>query len=118
MFAEAASQANGVPSTAAYEAVNQVRRRAYKQPLNQPSAYDLTPGMSGQDFRGAMIKERSLEFVMEGKRLYDLMRTGQFPGILSTLGKSYNAKARLLPIPQAEIDANDALSAQDQNEGY
>ncbi len=118
LFAEATSQANGGPNAAAYDAVNQVRRRAYKQPLGQPSAFDLAPGLDAQAFRSAVVKERSYEFVMEGKRLYDLMRTNQFPQILQTLGKSYNPKARLLPIPQAEIDANDALTAADQNEGY
>lgn len=117
MYAEAASQANGGPTAEAYEAINQVRRRGYGQPVTQPSAYDLPAGMSQQEFRDAVLEERSLEFVMEGKRLFDLMRTNQFPEIIQAQGKPATA-GKLFPIPQAELNANEALSNQDQNPGY
>lgn len=118
IYAEALSQSLNGPNAAAYEAVNQVRRRAYNVPLNEPSAYDLAPGLNAQQFRDAIIQERSLEFVMEGKRLYDLMRTNQFPAILLSLGIPANPNASLYPIPQAEIDANESLINEDQNSGY
>ena len=118
IYAEAQSQATGSPDALAYEAVNQVRRRAYLKPLDAVSSVDLPSGMSLSKFREAIIKERSLEFVIENKRLFDLMRTGQFPSILKSQGKTINEKARLLPIPIAEISANSALSSTDQNEGY
>jgi starch-binding outer membrane protein, SusD/RagB family len=118
IYAEASAQAAGSPGVSAYEAVNQVRRRAYGKPADAVSTADLPVGLSLANFRAAVIKERSLEFVIENKRLFDLMRTGQFPSILKAQGKTINEKAKLLPIPIAEISANSALSNADQNEGY
>ncbi|GAB3265751.1 RagB/SusD family nutrient uptake outer membrane protein [Larkinella harenae] len=118
IYAEAASQAGGGPDQMAYQAVNQIRRRAYQLPINTVSRVDLLAGLSPAQFREAVIRERSLEFVIENKRLFDLMRTGQFPAILKTQGKTINERAKLFPIPQAEINANSALTAADQNEGY
>ncbi len=117
MYAEALSQASG-PDQAAYDAFNMVRRRGYKQPIDLPSAFDLPPGLSAQEFRDSVIEERSHEFVAEGKRLFDLHRTGQFPQILIDLGKNVTPGATLFPIPQAEIDGNSSLTASDQNPGY
>lgn len=118
MYAEALSQANNGPNQAAYDAINMVRRRGYGQTINQTSVYDLQSGLDAITFRNLVIKERSYEFVVEGKRLFDLLRTKQFPQILIDMGKSVNPAAKLFPIPQAEIDANSNLSKEDQNEGY
>jgi len=118
MYAEALSQANGGPDDNTYEAINMIRRRGYGQPISQVSAYDLQPGLSVTAFRDSVIKERSYEFVVEGKRLFDLMRTGQFPQILIDMGKDINTKASLFPIPSAEIEANSALTSENQNDGY
>jgi starch-binding outer membrane protein, SusD/RagB family len=118
IYAEAISQAKGSATPEAYAAVNQVRRRAYKLPLGATSAVDLPAGLSKEAFRTAVIKERSLEFVAEGKRLFDLMRSGQFPTVLKAQGKTINEKATLFPIPVAELNANAALTSADQNPGY
>ncbi len=118
MYAEALSQANNGPNDNAYEAINMVRRRGYGQPTGQVSAYDLQTGLSAIAFRDSVIKERSYEFVVEGKRLFDLMRTGLFPKILIDMGKEVNPTAILFPIPTAEIEANASLTSDDQNEGY
>ncbi len=118
MYAEALSQANSGPNAVAYDAINRVRRRAYGQPLDQISVYDIPLGLDAQAFREAVIEERSKEFVVEGKRLFDLMRTNQFPQKVTDLGKNINPSAKLFPIPIAEIEANTNLSASDQNEGY
>jgi hypothetical protein len=118
IYAEAASQAAGTPPADAYDAVNMVRRRAYKKPLTTVSTVDLPAGLSKDAFRQAVLKERSLEFVIENRRLFDLMRTGQFPSMLKSLGKTINEKATLFPIPLAEMNTNTALKPTDQNPGY
>jgi len=118
IFAEAASQAAASPPPAAYDAVNQVRRRGYRVPLNAPSEFDVPAGLSKAAFRQAVIRERSLEFVIENKRLFDLMRTGQFPAIIKAQGKNVREGATLFPIPLSELNSNLALTQADQNPGY
>lgn len=57
-----------------------------------------------------IIAERHLEFVGEGKRYWDLVRTGKAASVLvpDTYGyrtNSWTANKKYLPIPQSEIDA-------------
>lgn len=74
MYAEAENELNG-PTSAAYDAINQVRRRGYGKPITTPDAsVDLAPGLSKTDFFTALVKERSLELGGEGTRKYDLIR--------------------------------------------
>jgi len=74
MFAEAENEING-PTAAAYNAVNQVRRRGYGQSLTTANALvDLPAGLSKAAFFTALVKERSLELGGEGVRKYDLIR--------------------------------------------
>lgn len=118
MYAEAVALSNGGPNQNAYDAVNMVRRRGYGYPINEISNVDLPEGLSHTEFQEAVILERSHEFVVEGKRLFDLLRINVYPQILESLGKNINPNAKLFPIPFAEIDANAALSSIDQNSGY
>jgi hypothetical protein len=74
MFAEAENELNG-PTAAAYNAVNQVRRRGYGQSITTANAIvDLPAGLSKAAFFTAIVKERSLELGGEGVRKYDLIR--------------------------------------------
>lgn len=74
MFAEAENELNG-PTTAAYNAVNQVRRRGHGQSITAPNAaVDLPAGLSKASFFTAIVKERSFELGGEGVRKYDLIR--------------------------------------------
>ena len=74
MFAEAENELNG-PTAAAYNAVNQVRRRGFGQPITTANAaVDLPAGLSKAAFFTALVKERSLELGGEGVRKYDLIR--------------------------------------------
>ena len=74
MFAEAENELNG-PTAAAYNAVNQVRRRGYGKAINTVNAaVDLPAGLSKSAFFTALVKERSLELGGEGTRKYDLIR--------------------------------------------
>lgn len=74
MFAEAENELNG-PTVAAYNAVNQVRRRGYGKSISATDAtVDLPAGLSKSSFFNAIVKERSLELGGEGIRKYDLIR--------------------------------------------
>lgn len=74
MFAEAENEING-PSTAAYDAVNKVRRRGYGKPINTSDPLvDLAPGLSKSELFKAIVRERALELGGEGIRKYDLIR--------------------------------------------
>ncbi|WP_299819714.1 RagB/SusD family nutrient uptake outer membrane protein [uncultured Pontibacter sp.] len=74
MFAEAENELSG-PTADAYEAVNQVRRRAFGKPIfTADAAVDLSAGLGKLDFFNAIVQERAWEFGGEGIRKYDLIR--------------------------------------------
>ena len=78
-------------------------------------------GLSAQDFQNEILLERAKEFVMEGKRWYDLLRTGKTLQVIRASGTVKSAieeKHLKWPIPSEEIDNNDALSQEDQNPGW
>lgn len=61
-----------------------------------------------------IIKERRLEFVGEGKRYWDLIRTGKaestlVPDEYGYRTNNWTQSKKYLPIPQSEIDADPAL---------
>jgi hypothetical protein len=100
MFAEAENELNG-PTAAAYNAVNQVRRRGFGQSITAPNAaVDLPSGLSKASFFTAIVKERSLELGGEGVRKYDLIRWNMLASkinetksallAMSTLSAPYN----------------------------
>lgn len=104
--AEAEFRING-SSTNALGYINTIRRRAFGQPINTPSVYDLSAVTLD-----IILQERSWEFFAEGDRWYDLTRTGKF---LTEVPKAVNnvyptrpvqAKHKYFPIPQDEINAN------------
>lgn len=83
------------------------------------------PTLKGIDF---ILDERARELYAENERWIDLRRTKQLvryniefnPKVNSLLdmsGDGSNAKL-YRPIPQAEINANEAISPDDQNKGY
>lgn len=65
-YAEALNEANGGPNAEAYAAVNKVRNRVG---LN-----NLTPGLTKELFREAVLNERALEFGYEEVRWFDIIR--------------------------------------------
>lgn len=111
IFAEAENEANG-PNSAAYDAVNTVRRRA--------KLGDLSPGLSKDDFRKAIIDERKFELAFEGFRWFDLKRHGLLEQEVRKSRGDYTCEIQmpkhlLIPIPQNEIDLNPNLYP---NNGY
>ncbi len=108
MYAEALNEDQG-PTNAAYAAINQVRRRAHVP--------DITPGLSQAAFRDAVYQERRFEFVQEGQRWFDLVRTGRLVAAVKKIKakSAVSEKNNLFPIPQAEIDVNPKVT---QNPGW
>ena len=112
-YAEAANMAEGSPSPAALDAINQVRRRASGN--NRVLYPDLTAGLSQQAFDAAVIAERAWELAFENKRWFDLVRKEKVVEVNKALYPSVSAKNMLLPKPQKEVDMIKGLK---QNAGY
>ena len=92
-------------TTEGLDAINKVRNRAGLGSLTA-----ATP-----NFADAVLKERRYELAFEDDRWFDLKRTGKLltnPALQTKGIKPFND---LLPIPQAERDANPSLT---QNPGY
>lgn len=122
MYAEVLNEIGD--ATKALTQLNRVRTRAFMVASGNFSA------MSKEEFRKAVINERRLEFVHEGHRWFDLVRTGTFVQRMKE-HSAYEANVAeknkteiatnvkdaytLMPIPQREIDLNPALT---QNLGY
>ncbi len=122
MHAWADAMANGGPTAAAYESLNQVRRRGYGVDITTPDAGIDYSGLTQDEFMDAVWNERAWEFVMEAKRWYDLklMPRDKAVGIINdaNLGADFTDTDWLYPIPQQEIDNNDEMTNADQNPGY
>jgi hypothetical protein len=129
-YAEAQNEASG-PDQSIYDAVNMVRERSDLPPLKS--------GLTKDQMRTAIHRERRVELAFEEKRWYDLIRlrlaeknlNGNLHAILieqengawvykvipAPGGQRYfdPAKNYLLPIPQGAIDRNKQLT---QNPNY
>ena len=147
MYAEAANKVGGpdvVPAAdggtlTAYEALNQIRRRAFKAAVATPNVIcDLAGGLDQQQFQDSLRIERMRELCFEGQRKFDLIRWGNFyndmrdfvtyatanggniAGTLVVQGnpsqfQNLGPRNVLLPIPTQEITVNPLLS---QNPGW
>src|SRR6218665_806252 len=135
MLAEAENEING-PTAIAYDAINQVRRRAYglllPVPPNPTVNADLTPGLSKQQFLQQIKDERARELSYEALRRLDLIRWGNFIGDMkdfltwaranggtatniTTAANVITERNLLLPIPSYELSLNKLMT---QNTGY
>ncbi|WP_286964935.1 RagB/SusD family nutrient uptake outer membrane protein [Flavobacterium sp. UBA4854] len=95
-YAEAAG-----PTTESYALINQIRNRA--------GLGNLTPGLSVDNFRLAVLNERSFELAFEGNRLYDLRRFNKVSQVVPEASGITAEQAAFYPIPQTEIDLNTGL---------
>ncbi len=108
IFAEAENNINR-PTAEAYDAINQVRRRGYGVPISIPDAsVDLPAGLSQSAFDDMVFRERGYEFMVEGKRWYDLVRTGRWATIIPAAGKTAPTQLTF-EIPNSELQSNPAL---------
>lgn len=126
LYAEAINETEG-PTAAAYEAINQVRRRGYGQAVETAYPGIDLEGLSQEEFRQAIRNERAYELCFEGQRRQDLVRWGiYYESIKETdtrlqawwlTGSEKNPRANyiaayytvkgkheLFPIPQREMD--------------
>ncbi len=128
MFAEAENEVSGAPTTAAYDAVNKVRRRGYGKDINTPDAAIDFSGMGKLTFLTALQEERTRELAFESIRKGDLVRWGIFVNKMKTVEADFsrdlvpdnlkhgvrafkNASARdvVYPIPSYEMGLNRLL---------
>jgi len=118
MYAEALNELRNGPDAAAYDAVNQVRKRARFNGTTELNILPDLAGLSYQDFKDALLQERRWEFVVEGHRWFDLVRFGKLEELvpLAKSGVQPQAFHYLFPVPQGEIDLNQRLLP--QNPGY
>ncbi|MEL7340248.1 MAG: RagB/SusD family nutrient uptake outer membrane protein, partial [Bacteroidota bacterium] len=90
------------PTAAGYEAVNRIRQRA--------GLAALSPGLSAEDFRKAIIQERAWELAFEGHRLYDTRRTNSVEEAFAAVGAENlligTENLYFFPIPDLEILLN------------
>lgn len=120
IYAEATAYVENGPTADAMEKLNMVHRRAYGYDVNSPSPvdfnvedYDLTT------FVDLIIQERGYEFQFEGKRWFDLVRSGRvYDNMEKYIFRSVAEKHLLWPIPSLEFDLNEAMGPEDQNPGY
>jgi hypothetical protein len=113
ILAEAENELNG-PTAIAYSGINQVRERA--------GLTDLS-GLSQDDFRKALVKEREIELIGEGHQRWDLVRWGTFLKAIQSMDPADAPLApgyvrdyyQLFPIPATELLKNPNLT---QNPGY
>ena len=135
MFAEADNEAGTGPSLAAYQALNQVRRRGYGKPIAVPDpTVDAPAGMSKDQFRTYIQNERLRELSFEGIRKHDLIRWGIYVQAMQELANVYQTdmptalraaalvqvrnvteRSVLFPIPTSEINVNPKVT---QNPGW
>lgn len=108
IFAEAENQVNG-PTTDAYDAINQVRRRGYGVDINSTSVEaDLPAGLSQTEFDDLVFTERGYEFFFECKRWFDLKRTGRWASVAVAAGKP-EPTIDFWPIPAIETTNNPSV---------
>jgi hypothetical protein len=95
-----------------------IKRRAYGYDPSTPSPVDYPAGMSEAAFRDTVLRERAYSFILEGKRWWDLKRTGRVKEAMAAVGKTVIDARLLWPIAQEEIDNNPDIAQEDQNPGY
>lgn len=108
VYAEAANKAEGSPSAEAYDAINQVRRRAGLADLK---------GLTAEQFDQAVLDERNWELAFECNRWFDMCRRH----IVAEVVRQYYPEATvtdnnyLLPKPNDQLAIMLGVS---QNPGY
>jgi hypothetical protein len=121
LYAEADCMANNGPTADGMEKLNMVRRRAYGKNPAIASVLDFKhTDYTTNTFIDLVLKERLYEFFCEGKRFYELNRTGRLKQVIKDVhGIDVADKHLLWPIPNVEYNYNKAINPiTDQNPGY
>ncbi|MGN7884398.1 RagB/SusD family nutrient uptake outer membrane protein [Dyadobacter endophyticus] len=120
LYAEAQNESEGAPDVNSYEYINAIRKRAQLAPL---------AGLSKEQFRQAVWRERNHELCFENQTWFDMVRTRMVydtknDTFVPMLGYAFprdntikfQEKHYLFPIPQDEMNANPKLAP--NNPGY
>lgn len=108
--------------------LNRVRARAFK---NTAHNYTMADIATEETFMDKLLLERRLELAVENNRWFDLVRTGRFTSVLTTLQGEYNPSTgtavpipinaqpyeKYFPIPYEQIQLS-LPGVLTQNEGY
>ncbi len=115
MFAEADNMANGGPSQAGVDAINQVINRANNYVANAADPI-ATISMTQSDFDKKVIQERNYELCFEYDRWFDLIRKHILKEASDPdIQQNFSEDDYLFPIPSTDIRLNPELT---QNPGY
>ena len=142
IWAEADAELNNGPTADAYRMINYVRRRAAdanvlpdlnRENLDDPAVVKpvlgITPQTELEKFRLALLQERMLEFVGEGIRKVDMIRSGWSAELLENVNiadydevkylymrRLFEKYSIFLPIPSREVTISNGIII--QNYGY
>ena len=86
----------GGDTAGAQNYLDQVRARAYRTTVENLGAHKVVANIDN------VLEERHLELYGEGKRFWDLVRSGKANEVLGSRG--YKDNKKYLPIPSSEID--------------
>lgn len=116
IYSEAENEVNG-PTTEAYNAINKIRKRGRTDAsgVENVAALPDLAGLSKNDFRKAVYREREMELCFEGHGFFDLVRTDRLISENAAIGRTVDPKYLYYPLPQYALDANKGLT---QNPGY
>jgi hypothetical protein len=101
---------NKYNSISAYDALNEIRRRAFREgnysvgattPSTPPYAHDLN-GLTKYAFREALQQERYFEFVLEQTRWFDLVRWKKLVVSVKRTKPAVSIRNYRFPIPNSE----------------
>ncbi|WP_228852985.1 RagB/SusD family nutrient uptake outer membrane protein [Aegicerativicinus sediminis] len=132
MLAEIENELNGPDN--AYQYVNEVLNRARNTSTGETAEPANWSGLSKEDFRMRIMRERQYELLGEGHQFFDTRRRG-YDYFLDEVVELHNnhptinvgnrdyiypvsVKNMLFPIPFSEISGNQKISQADQNPGY
>lgn len=108
--AEALNELNNGPTPEAYDDINIIRRRAFRQPLNESSPDDIPAGLDYEGFKQKIQEERLYELTYEQNRRLDLIRWRIYVKTLKESGvsakKNVSLKNYRFPIPAAQRNIN------------
>ncbi|QNR85917.1 RagB/SusD family nutrient uptake outer membrane protein [Pedobacter riviphilus] len=119
-YAEAKNEVSG-PDATIFAALDDIRDRAGMPPINQ--AVNNTK----EKLREVIRNERRIELAGEGQRFFDIRRWNIAANVMKTpkdianvivQERNWNPKFMLMPYPQAALDRNTNLKAQQTAKGY
>ena len=131
MLAEIENELNG--PAGAYKYVNEVLQRARNSGDENTTEPADWSGMTKEEFRSRILKERRYELLAEGQAWFDTRRRGYDYFLEEVVEKHNNhptfdpntdyvypisVKNMLLPIPNSELSGNQKITQADQNPGY